>query len=140
MLATQEDLGVLYGFQLYSLAFQSVACTTSTLESRRMTGCGSYSNYILFKIALLMMCHFFNGCNSQTFESLSQNFCLNLGTSGIEDNLSCPDVAEQTGTCFPRGALCDGVQNCSSGIDEGDTLATLACGEYFYYQPIRLQY
>ena len=76
---------------------------------------------------LIMMSFFFNTCKLQTFESLSQNFCQNLGED--EDNLSCPGVAEQTGSCLPRGSLCDGVQNCSNGADEGVTMPNLTCGE-----------
>ena len=91
------------------------------------------SSYKMFKIALLIMGHFFNGCNTQTFESLSQNFCLNLGTSGVEDNLSCPSIAVHTGNCFPFGSLCDGVRNCPSGIDEGESLPTLVCGKHFIF-------
>ena len=97
-----------------------------SLAQRRMT-----SGYKMFKIALLIMGHFFNGCNTQTFESLSQNFCLNLGTNGVEDNLSCPSIAGHTGNCFPLDSLCDGVRNCPSGIDEGESLASLVCGKHF---------
>ena len=94
-----------------------------------MAAQGSTSDCKMFSITLLMMCYFFNSCNTETFESLSQNFCLNLG--GVEDNLSCPDVSEGMGNCFSRGSLCDGVWDCSSGLDEGESLMNLMCGEYF---------
>lgn len=81
----------------------------------------------MLKITLVVISVFFTGCNAQTFQSLSQSFCLSLG--GVEDNLSCPGVAERTGDCFPSGSLCDGVQDCSSGIDE--SMTNLVCGEYF---------
>ena len=83
----------------------------------------------IFKITVIMLCHFFSACYPQTHEFLSQNFCLSLG--GIEDNLSCVESLERTGSCFPRNLLCDGIHHCSSGVDEGNIIQqNLICGEH----------
>ena len=82
-----------------------------------------------FKVIILVMSCFLKACYPQTFEMLSQNYCLNLG--GIEDNLSCADVAQHTGNCFPRSSLCDGVLDCDDGSDEGIWSVHLHCGEFF---------
>lgn len=65
---------------------------------------------------------------SDTFETLSQNFCADLTNGQIEDNLSCPNVPALSGQCITRAALCNGVNDCSDGSDEGDgLLGSLQC-------------
>ena len=40
-----------------------------------------------------------------------------------DDNLSCPT----TGRCLTTDQLCDGIDDCPGGIDEGDDFASLDC-------------
>ena len=87
-----------------------------------------YSDYKMLKISLLVMYLFFGACNAQT------NFCLNLG--GVEDNLSCTGVTEGTGICFSSNSLCDGVQDCFSGIDE--SMTNLVCSKYLLASHLQL--
>ena len=65
---------------------------------------------------------------AQTFAEVSQNFCAR-NPDQPDDNLSCPSVGTGGVACLPRTALCNGVNDCEDGADEGDPalLAGLNC-------------
>ena len=47
------------------------------------------------------------------------------------DNLSCPRL-DGVLQCYSRDMLCDGVQFCQGGSDEGTNLNALECGKLFF--------
>ena len=47
------------------------------------------------------------------------------------DNLSCPIANQAFLECYSRAQLCDGVNDCSGGSDEGATLVSLECSKPF---------
>jgi hypothetical protein len=79
-------------------------------------------------ILLLFLCHL-QLCQSQTAGDIGPNFCLLM--EGVEDNLSCLDEAGQS-QCFNRSLLCNGVNDCASGADEG-TLSALNVSKQWYH-------
>ncbi len=58
----------------------------------------------------------------QSVSSISASiFCQ--ASQDLEDNLSCSG-----NTCFRRNELCNGVNFCVDGIDEGVGISLLSCG------------
>ena len=57
--------------------------------------------------------------------------CQDLGAdpdpSNPTDNLSCPRL-DNILQCYPEAQLCDGVQDCLTGSDEGVDIVALYCG------------
>ena len=45
------------------------------------------------------------------------------------DNLSCPLLDPNELACYSRAMLCDGVEDCVGGSDEGTSLIALQCGK-----------
>ena len=43
------------------------------------------------------------------------------------DNLSCPNTDQSVLVCYPRSELCNDVQFCAGGSDEGRDLVALDC-------------
>lgn len=81
--------------------------------------------YKICNTILLLSTIFQVGRPQDTFDSISQHFCLNL--SGEDDNLSCPSANVEVGDCFDILLLCDGTDDCDDGADEGVTFASLEC-------------
>lgn len=83
-------------------------------------------SYKIFKTFLLLLGLVQVGRpQAPTFESISQNFCLeNLGE---EDNFSCIGTTIEGVACFDRDLLCDDTVDCPGGEDEGLTIAPLEC-------------
>ena len=48
--------------------------------------------------------------------------------SNPEDNLSCPRL-DQVLQCYSEAQLCNGVEDCDGGSDEGADLVALECGK-----------
>ena len=71
---------------------------------------------------------------AQTLAEVSQNFCAR-NPDQPDDNLSCPSVGTGGVACLPRTALCNGVNDCEDGADEGDPelLAGLNCKYYILH-------
>ena len=46
-----------------------------------------------------------------------------------KDNLSCPNRNQSVLVCYSRGQLCDGVNDCDNGADEGLTTVPLQCSK-----------
>lgn len=82
-------------------------------------------SYKIFKTTFLIFSLLDVNSHSQTFTSISQNFCLNL--AGEEDNLSCGDAPVEAGICFDRDQLCDGFVDCLDDSDEGADVPSLRC-------------
>ena len=75
----------------------------------------------LIKLACLLLCAVTsNGQSPIAFDDI----CLR--EQGVRDNLSCPN---ENGTliCYPRSELCNGVEFCVDGSDEGRSLNALDC-------------
>lgn len=98
-------------------------------------------SYKIFKPVVLLFALFCLG-RPQTFESISQNFCAELSGDVFPDNLSCPNETIETGACFNRALLCNGILDCvdpssssNDGIDEGieDVLSALECEFVFVF-------
>lgn len=85
---------------------------------------GSYNLHFLLLFCLLDIGH----AQLQSFAGISQNFCANNADQS-DDNLSCPNVATEGVACLPRTALCNGVNDCEDGADEGEPalMASLNC-------------
>ena len=88
--------------------------------------------YNIFK-TLLLVYGLFQAGNSQltTPQEIGTNFCANNfpGT----DNLSCVDQPDMgVGTCFTIGMLCNGVNDCIGGEDEGsgDLFNSIECKSF----------
>ena len=85
---------------------------------------GKFKTYLLLLLSFLHVGH----PESDTFESLSQNFCAEMTNDQIQDNLSCPSVPELSGQCISRTALCNSVNDCNDASDEGGgPLSSLRC-------------
>ena len=73
-----------------------------------------------FKISFLVL-SFFKVCNGQGFSDISQNFCqLFFGV----DNFSCLEEPAPGSACFSLDFLCNGVNDCIDGADEGNILVS----------------
>lgn len=46
---------------------------------------------------------------------------------GFNDNLSCPPDASGNVTCLTVSDICDDIETCSDGADEGETNSALDC-------------
>lgn len=66
--------------------------------------------------------------HTQTSDEIGQNLCAAVA-NGTTDNLSCPPDPIEGLACFDRSLLCNGVEDCPGGEDEGadDTLSSLEC-------------
>ena len=60
---------------------------------------------------------------------IGRNLCAERTNGTTTDNLSCLDNNE----CFPRAQLCDGVNNCVDGSDEGIGNAAIICKLFLHY-------
>ena len=78
--------------------------------------------------ALLLLLGLFHVGHPLTAEELGQNLCA-ANPSQPDDNLSCFAIGTPLGTaCLNRTRLCDGIDDCGSGIDEGGSLfSALVC-------------
>ena len=85
------------------------------------------TSYAAFKSMLLLLAFLPPSLlqTTPTFASISQNFCLIM--QGEEDNLSCTEDTEEGQACFDRDLLCNGVNDCGGGTDEGLDLSSLEC-------------
>ena len=57
-------------------------------------------------------------------QTLPDDVCLR--EQGVTDNLSCPRT-DGVLQCYPRSELCNGVEFCDDGSDEGRSLDALDC-------------
>ena len=81
----------------------------------------------LVKLAYLLLCVVTSkGQSPIAFDDI----CLR--EQGVSDNLSCPNV-NGTLLCYPRSELCNGVEFCDDGSDEGRSLNALDCKMCIYY-------
>ena len=82
-----------------------------------------------FKISFLVL-SFFKVCNGQGLFDIARHFCLEL--FGV-DNFSCLEEPAPGSACFPLDFLCNGVNDCIDGADEGNTLvsSSLCCDPLF---------
>lgn len=74
-------------------------------------------------MTLLLLFSLLHVGRSQTFNSISRNFCAGISSGALPDNLSCPEEPIESGICILRSTLCDGITDCQdggSGSDEGD--------------------
>jgi hypothetical protein len=76
-----------------------------------------------FWVFILSFALFRAGLSQPFLADIARDFCRELAG---EDNLSCPNETIQSGACFPRTQLCDGIVNCENlqtqslrGADEG---------------------
>ena len=102
----------------------SYSCLRLLYSTTHMKGRGialaSYKMAVSFKffktwLWLFSFLHF--GC-PQTRDQISQNLCANNATQP-DDNLSCPSAPVGGQDCLRVAQLCDGVNDCGDGSDEG---------------------
>ena len=49
-----------------------------------------------------------------------------------EDNLSCPNTDQSILDCYSRTELCNAVEFCDGGSDEGTNIVALECSKFSY--------
>lgn len=83
--------------------------------------------YGIFK-TLLLIYGLVHAVHSQTPQVIGQNFCANNNPG--TDNLSCVNQPDMGGSpCFTVDMLCNGINNCAGGEDEGigDQFNSIEC-------------